>query len=313
MSKQPVLYVIVPCYNEQEVLPITAPLFLNELTYLITKDKIADSSRILFIDDGSKDSSWEIISQLARKDKHYIGAAQSRNRGQQSCELAGFKEAEDHCDITVTIDCDGQDDITAIEKMVDAYKDGYEIVYGVRSKRASDSAFKRITAEGFYKVMNWLGAETVYNHSEYRMISNRVLHELDNYKEVNLFLRGIVPMVGFRSTVVYYERTERIAGKTHYSVKKLFELAFTGITNLSVKPLQMIIWLGVTLTLVGMVGLIWTAVTKSLVGALAFLIIMLSGMQLGCLGIVGEYTGKTYLEVKERPRWIIEKRTPPKK
>ena len=211
--KNPILYIIIPCYNEESVLPITSTMFLDKINELVNLGKISDDSRIMFVNDGSKDKTWEIICDLANKDKHYIGISQSRNRGHQNAVLAGLMEAKDQCDITISIDCDGQDDINAMNKMVDEYLDGCEVVYGVRSKRDTDTFFKRFTAEGFYHLMNWMGAEVVFNHADYRLISSRVLQEFANFKEVNIFLRGMIPLVGFKSTSVYYERHERIAGE----------------------------------------------------------------------------------------------------
>ena len=226
---KPILYIVIPCYNEEEVLPITKDLFLNKLKELISKEKISDSSRVMFVNDGSKDSTWEIIKKLALEDEHFIGITQSRNRGHQNAVLAGLMEAKDKCDITISIDCDGQDDINAMNEMVDEYLEGSEIVYGVRSKRDTDTFFKRATAEGFYKVLNIMGAEVVFNHADYRLVSSRVLNEFANFKEVNLFLRGMFPLVGFKSTSVYYERNERIAGESHYPLKKMLALAFLGM------------------------------------------------------------------------------------
>lgn len=222
---KPVLYIIIPCYNEQEVLLQTAPMFLDKLTQLTRQEKIAEDSRILFVNDGSKDKTWEIICDLAKQNQHYIGIAQSRNRGHQNAVLAGLMEAMNHCDITISIDCDGQDDINAMDAMVDAYtKEHCEIVYGVRSTRDTDRFFKRFTAEGFYKVLNMMGAEVVYNHADYRLISARALKEFAKFGEVNLYLRGMVPLVGFKSTTVSYERHTRIAGESHYPLKKCWRL-----------------------------------------------------------------------------------------
>ena len=233
----PLLYIVIPCYNEEEVLPLTAPAFLAELQDLTQKGKISSDSRVLFVDDGSKDGTWEIISDLADRDPRFIGIRQSRNRGHQNAVLAGLMEAKDRADITISIDCDGQDEIQAMERMVDAYAAGSEVVYGVRSSRKTDSFFKRFTAESFYKLLNALGGEVVFNHADYRLVSARVLKEFANYREVNLFLRGLFPLVGFPSSSVYYERHERLAGKTHYPLKKMLGLAMDGITSLSTKPL----------------------------------------------------------------------------
>lgn len=312
---QPILYFVIPCYNEEKVLPITSQLFLNKLTTLINSKKISDDSRILFVNDGSKDKTWEIISELAKENYHYCGISQSRNRGHQNAVLAGLMEAKDICDITVSIDCDGQDDINAVDEMIDAYLDGCEIVYGVRSKRDTDTFFKRFTAEGFYKVLNGMGAEVVFNHADYRLVSSRVLQEFSNFKEVNLFLRGMFPLVGFKSTSVYYERHERIAGESHYPLKKMLALAFDGITSLSVKPLHMITGVGCFIALLSFIGVIWSIVIavlgKSVAGwaSMVSILCFIGGVQLVCLGVLGEYIGKIYMEVKHRPRYIISDRT----
>lgn len=218
--KTPILYIVIPCYNEEEVLPITAPIFLNKINELVNLNKIDDSSRVLFVNDGSKDNTWNIIQDLAKKDIHYIGISQSRNRGHQNAVWAGLMEAKDHSDITISIDCDGQDDINAMNQMVDEYLNGCEIVYGVRSSRETDTWFKRNSAQMFYKLMNKMGAEVVYNHADYRLASSKVLQHLQDFDEVNIFLRGMFPLVGFKSTSVYYERHERIAGESHYPLKR---------------------------------------------------------------------------------------------
>ena len=236
--QNPILYIIIPCYNEEKVLPITSSLFLDELNHLIDVNKVSDQSRIMFVNDGSKDSTWDIIKQLANGNEKFIGICQSRNRGHQNAVLAGLMEAKSKCDITISIDCDGQDDIETMEQMVDAYHEGAEVVYGVRSKRDTDTFFKRFTAESFYKMLNSMGAEVVFNHADYRLISAKVLDAFAEFKEVNLFLRGMIPLVGFKSTCVYYERHERIAGESHYTPSKMIGLALDGITNLSVKPLS---------------------------------------------------------------------------
>ena len=312
---QPVLYIVIPCYNEEQVLPITCSMFLEKIKSLVQKEKISDESRILFVNDGSKDKTWEIIKQLAKEDYHYKGISPSRNRGHQNAVLAGLMEAKDVCDITISIDCDGQDDINAMDAMVDAYLDGCEIVYGVRSRRDTDTFFKRFTAEGFYKVMNWMGAEVVFNHADYRLVSSRVLQEFANYKEVNIFLRGMFPLVGFKSTSVYYERHERIAGESHYPLSKMLALAFDGITSLSVKPLHLITGLGCGIAVLSFIGVIWS-VTVALTGhsvagwaSMTSIVCFIGGVQLICLGVLGEYIGKIYMEVKHRPRYIISERT----
>ena len=315
----PILYIIIPCYNEEEVLPITCEMFLEKLTSLIGKGKISDDSRILFVNDGSKDKTWDIICGLAERDVHFKGISQSRNRGHQNAVLAGLMDSIDKCDMTISIDCDGQDDINAMDDMVDAYLDGCDVVYGVRSKRDTDTFFKRVTAEGFYKFMSAMGVETVYNHADYRLLSNRVMKELSKYQEVNLFLRGLIPLVGFKSTSVYYERNERIAGTTHYPLKKMLNLAIDGITSLSVKPLRLIASIGVIVAIISFIGVIWSVV-MSLIGhtvagwaSMTSIICFIGGIQLVCLGVIGEYVVKIYMEVKHRPRYIISERTDEKR
>lgn len=312
---KPILYIVIPCYNEQEVLPITSVEFENKLKQLIEQDLISSESRILFVDDGSKDSTWAIIKELSEKNSVFCGIRQSRNRGHQNAVLAGLMEAKEKCDITISIDCDGQDDINAMDEMVKQYLDGSEIVYGVRSSRKTDTFFKRFTAQSFYKFLNFMGAEVVYNHADYRLISSRVLKEFSNFKEVNLFLRGMVPLVGFKSTSVYYERHERIAGESHYPLKKMLSLAFDGITSLSVKPLRMITGLGIIVSGLSFLGAIW-AVIRHFAGQTVSgwasgicIICLLGGIQLISLGVIGEYIGKIYLEVKGRPRYIISEKT----
>lgn len=311
----PKLCLVIPCYNEEAVLPITSNLFLTKLNSLIESKKIDNESKILFVNDGSKDRSWEIITELSKKDPHFAGIAQSRNRGHQNAVLAGLMEAKSKFDITISIDCDGQDDINAINEMVERYSEGNEIVYGVRSSRKTDTFFKRKTAEDFYKIMNKLGAEIVFNHADYRLVSSRVLNEFENFHEVNLFLRGMFPLVGFKSAIVYYERHERLAGKSHYPLKKMLSLAWNGITCLSVKPLHIIMGLGVFVAFFSFVAVIWSIVMqllgKSVAGwaSTVSIISFLGGIQLVSIGIIGEYIGKIYMEVKHRPRYIISERT----
>jgi len=309
------LWVIVPCYNEEAVLPITAPLFLAELQKMIAAGKISPESRILFVNDGSRDSTWKIICGLARQDEHYLGIAQSRNRGHQNALLAGMMEAKDRCDITITIDCDGQDDISAMEKMVDEYRKGSDIVYGVRSRRDTDTWFKRTTAQSFYKLMNKMGVEMVYDHADYRLVSARVLQHFADYQEVNIFLRGMFPLVGFKSTCVYYERSERMAGESHYPLGKMLAFAIEGITSLSIKPLTLIVVIGLITCLLGFVGIIWAIIEVIMKNAIAgwastvCIILFLGGVQLLSIGVIGEYIGKIYMETKHRPRYIISERT----
>ena len=313
--KPPVLYIVIPCYNEEKVLPITSKMFLQKLDSLIGSGKIDEKSRILFVNDGSRDSTWEIITELSKRDDHFQGIAQSRNRGHQNAVLAGLMEAKDLCDITISIDCDGQDDLNAMDAMVDAYLDGCDIVYGVRSSRESDTFFKRFTAEGYYKFLNHMGAEVVYNHADYRLMSARALHEFAKFREVNLFLRGMVPLVGFKSTSVYYERHERLAGESHYPLKKMLKLAFDGITSLSVKPIRIITVTGLIISLLSVIGIIWALITAMTGHAVAgwastaCIVCFIGGMQALFLGVIGEYIGKIYLEVKARPRYIISERT----
>lgn len=310
-----ILYIVIPCYNEEQVLPVTAPQFLEKLNSMIREEKIDDKSRVLFVNDGSKDSTWKIIKELALKDPHYMGISQSRNRGHQNAVFAGLMEAKDCCDITISIDCDGQDDINAMDEMVAQYQRGHEIVYGVRSKRDSDTFFKRFTAESFYKLLNKMGVEAVFNHADYRLISSRVLQEFANFHEVNLFLRGMIPLVGFPSTVVYYERHERLAGKSHYPLSKMFALAFDGITSLSIKPIRIITVFGLIVTLLSTIGILW-AVIEAIAGtavsgwaSLICIVCFFGGAILMALGIIGEYVGKAYIEIKARPRYIISERT----
>lgn len=311
----PILWIVIPCYNEENVLPITSPLFLQQLKKMVNEGKISDKSRILFVNDGSKDRTWDIITELSQKDEHFIGISQSRNRGHQNAVLAGLMEARDVCDITISIDCDGQDDIGAMDKMLDAYLGGAEIVYGVRSKRDTDTFFKKFTAESFYKMLNWMGAEVVYNHSDYRLISSRVLDEFADFHEVNIYLRGMVPLVGFKSAIIYYERHERMAGESHYPLSKMLHLAFDGITSLSIKPISIITGIGSIVSIIGFIGIIWAfivALTGQGVSGWASticIVCFLGGIQLISIGVIGTYIGKIYLESKHRPRYIISEKT----
>ncbi len=312
---KPILYIVIPCYNEQEVLPITAPLFLEQLQIMQAKDLISPKSKILFVNDGSKDSTWDIIKQLAAENDAFIGISQSRNRGHQNAVLAGLMEAKPYCDITISIDCDGQDDLGAMTEMVEHYLDGSEVVYGVRSKRKTDTFFKRTSAEGFYKLLRSMGTEVVFNHADYRLISSRVLDELADFKEVNLFLRGMIPLVGFKSSCVYYERHERLAGKSHYPLRKMLALSFDGITSLSVKPINIIAGIGIGFGILGFAGMVWAIITaitgNSIVGwaSTVSIVCFLGGIQLVSVGVIGQYIGKMYMETKQRPRYIISERT----
>ena len=308
-NNNPVLYIVVPCYNEEEVLPITCNLFEDKIKELVKAKKISSSSRVLFVNDGSKDDTWNIIKDLAKNNKYFEGISLSRNRGHQNALLAGLMEVKDLCDITISIDCDGQDDINAMNEMIDKYLDGNEIVYGVRSKRDSDTFFKRFTAESFYKVLSLMGVESVFNHADYRLVSSRVLNEFADYREVNLFLRGMIPLVGFKSDVVYYERHDRIAGQSHYPLSKMLSLAIDGITSMSSKPLNMIFVIGIITMFICFIAFLIGLFKKSGMVISTSIICFLLGAVLVALGVVGEYVGKIYMEVKQRPRYIIAERT----
>lgn len=316
---KPILYIVIPCYNEEEVLPVTAIQFSKKLGDLITAEKISSESRILFVNDGSKDKTWDIISALSAEDKRFCGISLSRNRGHQNALLAGLEYAGGKCDVTVSIDCDGQDDINAMDKMIEEYLSGADVVYGVRADRKSDTLFKRATAQGFYKFMRLLGAEIIYNHADYRLMSSRAIKELLNFKEVNIFLRGMVPMVGFKSTCVYYERNERLAGKSKYPLSKMISLALSGITSLSVKPIRLITALGLIVAFISIIGIVWSVIAvllgKTVAGwaSTISIICFLGGIQLLSLGVIGEYIGKIYLETKQRPKYIIGETTEDKK
>ena len=314
-SETPILYIVIPCYNEEEVLPVTAPLFRQKLLDLRAAGKVAETSRVLFVNDGSRDRTWEIISGLAASQPEYEGVCLSRNRGHQNALLAGLMDCRTRCDITISIDCDGQDDINAMDAMVDAYLSGCDVVYGVRSSRETDTAFKRGTAQAFYRLMERMGVETVYNHADYRLMSSRALAALAEFREVNLFLRGMVPLVGFKSTSVYYERHERMAGESHYPLSKMVGLAVDGITSLSIKPIRLVTFFGLAASLVGLIGIIWALATWAMGhtvsgwASMVMVICFFGGVQMLSLGVIGEYVGKTYLETKRRPRYIISERT----
>lgn len=310
----PVLYFVIPCYNEEQVLPETSGLFLAKLNSMIEAEKISPESRVMFVNDGSKDSTWDIISKLTEEDEHYAGISLSRNRGHQNALVAGLMEARLRCDITISMDCDGQDDINCAEQMVDEYLKGNEIVYGVRNDRTSDSRFKRTTAECYYSLLRGMGVDIIPNHADYRLMSSRVLDALAGYGEVNLFLRGIIPHMGFKSSIVYYSRAERIAGKTHYPLGKMVSLAIDGITSFSVRPLRIITVLGAFVAFLSLIGIIYalvSAATGNIVEgwtSMTCIICFVSGIQMISLGVIGEYIGKIYLETKHRPRYIIDER-----
>ena len=322
LNTLPKLCIVVPCFNEEEVLPITSKLLKNKLIQLISEKKISKESSVLFVDDGSTDSTWNMIQALREGEKKresfcaFEGLKLSRNRGHQNALLAGLMAAKEGYDITISIDADGQDDVNAMAEMVEAYvNDGCEIVYGVRSKRATDTAFKRATAEGFYKILSKLGVEVVFNHADYRLMSARALNELEKFGEVNLFLRGLVPLVGFKSTSVYYERKEREAGKSHYPLSKMVGLALSGVTSLSIKPIRIITSFGFLVSFLSLIAVIWAIVmnctgnTVSGWSSLISVVCLLGGIQLIAIGVIGEYIGRIYLETKRRPRYIIEKCT----
>ena len=307
-----ILYMVIPCYNEEEVLPDSSKELLDKLNRLIEQKLIADESRVLFVNDGSKDNTWNIIKGLCEADDHYIGISLAHNKGHQNALLAGLMVAKEHADIVVSMDADLQDDINAIDEMIAKYEDGCDIVYGVRSKRDKDSFLKRSTAEGFYKLMRILGADTVYNHADFRLMSRRALESLAQYKEVNLFLRGIVPMLGYKTDCVYYERGERLAGESKYPPRKMLAFAWEGITSLSITPIRLISTGGGIVFLVSIVMMIYSLIRHAqgaTVAGWSSLIIsiwMIGGVILLSIGIVGEYIGKIYLETKARPRYIIE-------
>jgi hypothetical protein len=311
----PILYIVIPCYNEEQVLPHTNPMFVEKIEQLVKKEEIHPHSKIMYVNDGSKDRTWELIESYAKSISSVVGVSQSRNRGHQSSVLAGMYEAIQFADIVITIDVDGQDDINCMDKMIEEYKSGSEIVYGVRDNRDTDSAFKRITAEGFYKVLHLFGAEVVFNHADYRLVSKRFLKELEKFTEVNLFLRGLMPLVGFKYSYVLYKRHERIAGESHYPLSKMLGLAMDGITSLSIKPIRLITSLGVLTSLFSFLLIIWVIWSKfagTVVAGWAStyaIVSLLGGVQLISLGVIGEYIGKIYLETKHRPRYIISERT----
>lgn len=315
MTSCPILYIVIPCFNEETVLPVTNTLFLDKLKDFIAAGEISAESRILFVDDGSRDNTWSVISELHQKNAYFEGLKLSRNCGHQNALLAGLMTAKNHADITISIDCDGQDDVDAMNRMLQEYKGGADIVYGVRAARDTDTKFKRNTAKGFYRILNFLGAEVVFNHADYRLMSRRALEGLSEFREVNLFLRGLIPLVGFKSSSVYYDRRERMAGESHYPLSKMLSLAFNGITSLSVRPLKMITGLGFFMSLVSLLAVIVTVIIK-LFGytvqgwtSLLCVIFLLGGIQIFCLGVIGEYIGKMYAETKARPKYIIEDNT----
>ena len=307
-----ILYLVIPCYNEEEVLPETAKRLKEKMTSLIEKGKIDKASRIVFVNDGSKDKTWEIIRSLHEQDNVFSGINLSRNRGHQNALLAGLMTVRDHADMAISMDADLQDDIDAIDAMVDKYLEGMDIVYGVRSRRKKDTFFKKATAEGFYKLMNAMGANTVFNHADYRLMSKRALEGLAEFGEVNLFLRGVVPMIGYPWDVVYYERGERYAGESKYPLGKMLSFAVEGVTSLSIKPIRMITFLGFFIFFISIIMLVYSFVRhfmgETIVGWTTLMVSVwaIGGLILLSLGVVGEYIGKIYLETKARPRFIVE-------
>lgn len=306
------LYVVIPCYNEEEVLNETTKRLTEKLNSLIKKKVISKDSKVLYVNDGSKDSTWELINKIHSKNKIFTGISLSRNRGHQNALVAGLLTARNYADVVISMDADLQDDINAMDEMLEKYHNGCDIVYGVRSARKTDTWFKRTTAEGFYKFMDKMGVEIVYNHADYRLTSKRVLDEFSNFHEVNLFLRGIFPLIGFKSDKVYYERNERFAGKSKYPLKKMLSFAWDGITSFSIKPINFILYLGVAILILSLILIIYSVVRKIIgvtVPGWTFIscsIWFLGGVQMLSIGIIGEYIGKVYNETKKRPRYIIE-------
>jgi len=307
-----ILYLIIPCYNEEEVLPITIKEVNKKIKYLIKKNIINKDSKILFVDDGSKDKTWNIIKETNKKNNLFKGIKLSKNKGHQNALLAGLSYSLEKADIVISMDADLQDDINAIDKMIQEYKKGTEIVYGVRSSRKKDSFFKRTTAQSFYKLMNKLGTNLIYNHADYRLLSNKALGYLLEYNEVNLFLRGIIPEIGLKTSIVYYERKERVKGITKYPLKKMLSFALEGITSFSIKPLKLITTLGLIISFISFIIMIYSLIVKILgqtVPGWTFTIIsiwLIGGIQMLFLGIIGEYIGKIYSETKHRPKYFIE-------
>lgn len=311
MKETAILYIVIPCYNEEEVLQETTKQLRQKLKSLIDKKIISSKSKVMYVDDGSKDNTWNIIKTIAREEKNFTGISLSKNKGQQNALLAGLMTARTYADVVISMDADLQDDINTIDEMLEKYKAGNDIVYAVRNKRTKDSFFKRTSAQFFYKFMNFLGAECIYNHADYRLTSKRVLDELSKFKETNLFLRGIFPSIGFKTAIVYYERRKRYAGKSKYSLKKMFNFAWEGITSFSIKPLRFICVLGF-LILFTSLGIIIYSIIRKITGNtvdgwtfLSISIWFIGSLQMISIGIIGEYIGKIYSETKQRPRYII--------
>ena len=305
------LYVVVPCYNEEEVLGETSKRLNEKLSSLIKEKVISEKSRVLFVNDGSKDKTWEIIKDLNKQNKLFCGITLSRNRGHQAALVAGLETANKYADMTISMDADLQDDINAIDEMIKEYHNGFDVVYGVRNSRKKDTKFKKGTAEAFYKIMQKMGVDTVFNHADYRLLSKTALEGVLKFTEKNLFLRGIVPQVGFKSTTVEYERGERFAGESKYPLKKMLNFAIDGITSFSIKPLFLILTLGIVFCMLGFVAFVTTLVLMFTISLSSLWVILsfatfLTGIILGCMGLVGIYVGKAYMETKQRPRYLIE-------
>lgn len=310
--KKEVLYIVIPCYNEEEVLQETTKELKTKLEKLIKDKVISEKSKVMYVNDGSKDKTWELIKTIKNKEKLFTGISLSRNRGHQNALLAGLMTAKEYADIIISMDADLQDDINAIDEMVKKYYEGNEIVYGVRSARKKDTFFKRFTAESFYKIMNKLGVEVVFNHADYRLTSKKVLNDLENFEEVNLFLRGMFPLIGYKSDVVYYERNERFAGESKYPLKKMINFAVDGITSFSVKPIRLILNVGIIIFIISIIMVLYALINKIIgntVSGWTFIVCsiwLIAGVQILSLGVIGEYIGKIYNETKKRPKYIIE-------
>ena len=301
-----ILYMVIPCFNEEEVLPDTIKVMDKKMKDLIKKKKIDKSSKVMFVNDGSSDKTWDIIEKISKKNSLFTGISLSRNKGHQNALVAGLLVSKDYADMVISMDADLQDDVNAIDKMVDEYLDGAEIVYAVRSARKKDSFFKRFTAESFYKFMSKMGVDIIYNHADFRLTSKRVLDSFSKYHEVNLFLRGIFPLIGYKSSIVYYERGEREKGESKYPLSKMVSFAWDGITSFSTKPIKMILYLGLIEMIISFISLIIFIILNFNTGSIIAFMVFLSGIQIFCIGIVGEYIGKTYFETKQRPRYFID-------
>lgn len=310
--RKEIMYIVIPCYNEEEVLAETTKELKIKLKKLISDKIISEKSRVMYVNDGSKDKTWEIIKDINKKEKLFTGISLSRNRGHQNALLAGLMTAKKYADFVISMDADLQDDINAIDEMIEKYYEGNEIVYGVRSARKKDTFFKRFTAESFYKIMNKLGVEVVFNHADYRLTSKKVLDNLENFEEVNLFLRGMFPLIGYKSDIVYYERNERFAGESKYPLKKMINFALDGITSFSVKPIRLILNVGIIIFIISIIMILYALINKIIgntVSGWTFIVCsiwLIAGVQMMSLGVIGEYIGKIYNETKRRPKYIIE-------